>query len=161
MGATLLLYHVVVCKTNRILIGPQFRHIVRYNPKKSRITFTLHGLLLYHFTQRKQAFYALMPYYPMLISAFCHLLLNLFNSVGQKKKQTNKQKQSHAIRVTYCECQSVSSKIIYIILSKIVFFDFCSNLSVICSKKLEQGQTSRVCAISQNPPVKNSGLGQG
>ena len=34
MAPTYKLYHVVVCKTNRILIGSQFRHIVRCNLKK-------------------------------------------------------------------------------------------------------------------------------
>ena len=34
MAPTYKLYHVVVCKTNRILIGSQFRHLVRCNLKK-------------------------------------------------------------------------------------------------------------------------------
>ena len=145
--------------------------------KKSRITFARHGLPLYHFTQRLQAFYALMPYYPVLFLdekvASSHLVLNLFNSLAKKKnkqKRMQVKKQSQAIRVTYYEFgfvlkfrspTVVNCKISYIILSKTIFFDFCLNLSVIFLIKLEQGQTNSTCRCEWVRIHENSGLGQG
>ena len=85
--------------------------------------------------------------------AFCHLLLNLFNNVGQKKlTETSVKKQSHDARDILRVSQSVSCKIIYIILqSKPILFDFCLNLSVINSMKRQQGQTNSAWEISQKP----------
>ena len=114
------------------------------------------------------------------MSAFCHLLLNLFNSVGQKKKKNgnfSKETKSHDARDILRVSQSVSCNIIYIIIqSKPIFFDFCLNLSVIDSMKHQQGQTNSACEICQKPwkiqawawvfwnlseAMKNSGLGIG
>ena len=89
------------------------------------------------------------------MSAFCHLLLNLFNSVGQKKKKNgnfSKETKSHDARDILRVSQSVSCNIIYIIIqSKPIFFDFCLNLSVIDSMKHQQGQTNSACEICQKP----------
>ena len=89
------------------------------------------------------------------MSAFCHLLLNLFNSVGQKKKKNgnfSKETKSHDARDILRVSQSVSCNIIYIIIqSKPILFDFCLNLSVIDSMKHQQGQTNSACEICQKP----------
>ena len=81
--------------------------------------------------------------------AFCHLLLTVFNNVGQKKiTETSVKKQSHDARDILRVSQSVS----YIILqSKPILFDFCLNLSVINSMKRQQGQTNSAWEISQKP----------
>ena len=85
--------------------------------------------------------------------AFCHLPLTVFNNVGQKKlMETSVKKQSHDARDILRVSQSVSCKIIYIILqSKPILFDFCLNLSVINSMKRQQGQTNSAWEISQKP----------
>ena len=81
--------------------------------KKSRITFARHGLPLYHFTQRLQAFYALMPYYPVLFLdekvASSHLVLNPFNSLAKKKQaetyvseETKSSDSRDILRVWFC-----------------------------------------------------------
>ena len=89
------------------------------------------------------------------MSAFCHLLLNLFNSVVQKNEingNFSEETKSHDARDILRVSQSVSCKIIYtIIQSKPIFFDFCLNLSVINSMKRQQGQTNSACEISQKP----------
>ena len=129
----------VYVRTNRILIGSQL--------KQSRITFMRRDL---------PQNYALMPVlFLEKMSAFCHLLLNLFNSVGQKKKKNgnfSKETKSHDARDILRVSQSVSCNIIYIIIqSKPIFFDFCLNLSVIDSMKHQQGQTNSACEICQKP----------
>lgn len=83
-------------------IGSQVRHLVRYDSKKVTHHFYVSRSSIVSFYAKITSF---LPFHALLPSAilrwkmfaFSHLLLNLFSSVGQKKRQTETsvKKQSH------------------------------------------------------------------
>ena len=95
--------------------------------------------------------------------AFCHLLLKLFNNVGQKKlTETSVKKQSHDARDILRVSQSVSCKIINLHhpsvkthFIRLLFKPFSYSLNETSTRSNKQ----RVWNLSE--AMKNSGLGIG
>ena len=95
--------------------------------------------------------------------AFCHLLLKLFNNVGQKKlTETSVKKQSHDARDILRVSQSVSCKIINLHhpsvkthFIRLLFKPFSYSLNETSTRSNKQ------CVWNQSEAMKTSGLGLG
>ena len=95
--------------------------------------------------------------------AFCHLLLKLFNSVGQKKlTESSVKKQSHDARDILRVSQSVSCKIINLHhpsvkthFIRLLFKPFSYSLNETSTRSNKQ------CVWNQSEAMKTSGLGLG
>ena len=93
--------------------------------------------------------------------AFCHLLLKLFNNVGQKKlTETSVKKQSHDARDILRVSQSVSCKIINLHhpsvkthFIRLLFKPFSYSLNETSTRSNKQ------CVWNQSEAMKTSGLG--
>ena len=97
MESTQKLYHVVVCKTIRILIGSQFGHLVRRNPKKVTHYF-------YASWSSIVSFYVLtlMPYYPVLfLDEKCLLFITCYR-IGNVSEETKSRDSRDILRVWFC-----------------------------------------------------------